>query len=62
MDLPLGIADTIGGYLLSLFGDLPKPGDEVADERYTFKVLRMTGRRIAAVEARPLAPSGGADA
>ena len=56
MDLPLGRADTVGGYVLGLFGDLPKPGDEVADEHYAFKVRRMLGRRVAAVEARPLAP------
>ena len=56
LGLPLGRADTVGGYVLSLFGDLPKPGEEISDERYAFKVLRMTGRRIEAVEARPLAP------
>jgi CBS domain containing-hemolysin-like protein len=54
MDLPLGKADTVGGYVLGLFGDLPKPGDEVAEEHFVFKVRRMTGRRIAAVEARPI--------
>jgi CBS domain containing-hemolysin-like protein len=55
--LPLDPADTVGGYVLSLFGDLPMPGDEVCDQRFTYKVLRLSRRRVAAVEMRPLEAS-----
>jgi CBS domain containing-hemolysin-like protein len=57
LGLPLGRADTIGGYVLSLFGDLPHTGEDVADERYRFRVLRLRGRRIGAVEIAPLDPT-----
>jgi len=57
LDLPLGRADTIGGHVLGLFGELPRPGDEVADARFTYRVLRLAGRRIGALEIRPLDPA-----
>lgn len=56
LKLPVGETDTIGGYVLGLFGRLPTRGEQVADERYTFRVLRLSGRRIGAVEVRPVAP------
>jgi magnesium and cobalt transporter len=51
-------ADTVGGYVLSLFGRLPHRGEEAADERYRWRVLRMTGRRIDAVEVQALDGGG----
>jgi len=57
LDLPLGRADTVGGYVLGLFGELPRPGDEAADDRFVFRVLRLAGRRIGAVDVRPLDPA-----
>lgn len=56
LDLPLGIADTVGGYVLSLFGDLPTENEQVADERYVFRVLRLDGRRIDAVAVQTPTP------
>ena len=52
--LPPVDADTVGGYVLSLFGRLPRRGEEAADGRYRWRVLQMSGRRIGAVEVRPL--------
>ena len=57
LDLPLGRADTMGGYVLALFGSLPRPGDEVADGRFIYRVLRVAARRIDAVEVRPTDPA-----
>lgn len=52
LELPLGVADTLGGYVMSLFGDLPEVGEEAADKRFRYTVLRLDGRRIAAVAVR----------
>jgi len=57
-DLPLDRADTIGGYVLDLLGELPKPGATASDSLFTYRVLRLAGRRIGAVEVRPLDPQG----
>jgi len=57
-ELPLDRADTIGGYVLDLFGELPTAGAEAADENFTYRVLRLSGRRIMAVEVRPIDPNG----
>jgi len=58
LELPLDKADTIGGYVLDLVGELPKPGTEVSDAQFHYRVLRLIGRRIGAVEIRPLDPHG----
>src|SRR5262249_10269671 len=38
--------DTIGGYVLKLFGRVPVEGDGVSGEGLVFTVRRMKGRRI----------------
>lgn len=38
--------DTIGGYVLRLFGRVPAEGDSVSDDQFTFTVRRMRRRRI----------------
>jgi CBS domain containing-hemolysin-like protein len=53
LGLPVGRADSVGGYVLSLFGDLPRPDETVSDGRYVFRVLRLGRRRIDAVELTP---------
>lgn len=58
--LPLDRADTIGGYVLDLLGELPRPGAEVGDEQFVYRVLRLSGRRIMAVEVRPRDPDSDA--
>jgi len=39
---------------MSLFGRLPRRGETVDDGRYEFRVLHMVGRRVGAVEVRPV--------
>ncbi len=53
--LPPVDVDTVGGYVLSLFGRLPRRGEEATDDRYRWRVLRMSGRRVGSVEVQPLA-------
>lgn len=54
---------TLAGFLLERFGHLPAPGDSCELKQphaiYEFKVLRLDGRRIAAVqiECTPILPS-----
>lgn len=38
--------DTVGGLVLSAFGRVPKRGEQIAIEGYTFKVLRADSRRV----------------
>lgn len=45
-------ADTLGGYIHERLGRLARAGDEVADGRYVFQVVRMSGRRIGMVRIR----------
>ena len=54
LNIPIGEADTIGGYVLSLFGDLPSAGDSIRDGQLHFRVLRVSGRCIDAVLLRRL--------
>jgi CBS domain containing-hemolysin-like protein len=55
--LPVGVADTVGGYVMSLFGDLPQQGEEVSDGRFRYGVQELDGRRIAAVVVQPVEPT-----
>ncbi|MFW6126572.1 MAG: hemolysin family protein [Thermodesulfobacteriota bacterium] len=43
---PPGEFDTVGGFVLHLFGELPREGDVVAHDLWEFKVLKMKGTRI----------------
>ncbi|MBV8638664.1 MAG: HlyC/CorC family transporter [Candidatus Eremiobacteraeota bacterium] len=48
--IPTEDFETIGGYIVGLFGRLPKEGEEIeADSRTRFKVERTRGRRILSV-------------
>ena len=38
--------DTIGGMVVKKFGYLPKSGEEVAIDRFTFKILHADSRRV----------------
>ncbi|SER18964.1 magnesium and cobalt transporter [Solimonas aquatica] len=44
--LPTGDFDTIGGYVLHLFGHMPKRGESVQLERLSFNVQRADKRRV----------------
>lgn len=51
-DLPEGEWETLAGFLLWMFGRIPVVGDVVDADGWTFRVLRMDGRRIAEVLVR----------
>lgn len=55
-DLSLDDAEytTVGGYLFGELGRLPRPGDRIPVQGYTFEILEMEGRRVKSV--RLLAP------
>jgi putative hemolysin len=48
-ELPDGEWDTLGGFVLDLFGKIPESGEEVSFQGLTFKVEEVRGRRIATV-------------
>ncbi|WP_161889658.1 hemolysin family protein [Pontibacter russatus] len=50
LNLPEGDYETLGGLVLSEFGEIPLPGDEVRVPPYTISVLTMDDNRIAAVK------------
>ena len=47
--------DTIGGIVLQRFGRVPRRGEEVVMDGYTFKVLRADSRRVYLLEVTPKA-------
>jgi CBS domain containing-hemolysin-like protein len=49
--MPEGDFETLGGFLMDSFGRIPGPGDQIAHDRWEFKVKQMDGRRIAEVLA-----------
>ena len=48
--------ETVAGFVLDQFDGLPKPGEEVRVEGYTFHVQSMRGRRIAMLRVTAPAP------
>lgn len=50
--LPAEEFDTVGGFVLNLFGTVPKEGRTMAYNHLTFRVLRMKGTRILELEVR----------
>jgi putative hemolysin len=48
--LPTDDFDTVGGFILNLFGTVPKEGSAIAFDHFAFRVLRMKGARILEVE------------
>jgi putative hemolysin len=48
-----GDYDTLGGYLLLLFGKVPRSGEAVSDKQFTYTVARMEKRRIIEVMIEP---------
>lgn len=47
-------ADTVGGFLLALFGRVPEPGDSLEHEGWRFTILTVDGRRIDKVRVEPI--------
>ncbi len=53
---PPGEFDTVGGFILDLFGELPHEGDTVRHDSWQFKVLKMKGTRIMELEIEQVEP------
>ena len=54
MTFPPGEFDTVGGFILNLFGELPHEGDTVTYDSLQFKVLKMKGTRIMELEVQQI--------
>lgn len=52
IELPEGDWNTVGGFVFHELGRLPRQGDRVAFEDYTFVVAHMDGRRIVELEVQ----------
>jgi CBS domain containing-hemolysin-like protein len=44
--LPEGDYDTLGGYILSINGNIPKQGEQIETPDYTFSIVSMRDVRI----------------
>ena len=64
LDIPSGEPDTLGGYVMSLFGNVPEVGEHIDDGKLEFRVLKLSGRRVDALQVRrlPRPPGGHTDA
>jgi len=49
--------DTVGGLIMNRFGRVPKRGEEIAIDDFTFKVLRADSRRVHSLLVERKAPS-----
>ena len=47
-----GSADSIAGLLLELLGQIPEQGEEVEYDKFSFKVISVSTRRIEKVRLR----------
>jgi putative hemolysin len=56
LGLEISGADTIGGYVTKLRGDIPEEGDVIPDDpnRLSFEVVKMAGKRVNLVKIRKL--------
>jgi len=57
LDLPLGEVDTIGGFVYSLLGHVPAPGETVTYDGTELFVERLEGHRIARVRITKRVPT-----
>jgi putative hemolysin len=60
LELPEGPYETVAGYVLAAFGDLPSVGDSVQVADRTITVTELDGRRIARLRVTPNPPPPGA--
>lgn len=58
-ELPGDDADTLGGYIYSQIGRVPKSGESLQADNVTLTVEQVTGRRIRRVRAQRLAAEAG---
>lgn len=50
IDFPEDLGNTVGGFVMNMLGSVPVVGKVLAYNGLNFKVIRMTGRRIAQLE------------
>jgi len=55
-DVPEGDYDTIGGFVISLFGRLPNEGEEVTFGQFSFKASDILGQRLLKIRVHERAP------
>ncbi len=54
VEIPEGDYDTIGGFIISLLGRIPNPGEELTYESLNFKATEVEGHRLMKVLVRQL--------
>ncbi len=50
--------ETVGGYIMSLMGRIPRQGEEIDAGNLSFRIYRVLGRRVSKVIARKLPVAG----
>lgn len=58
LDLPTGEYETLGGYIVSISGNIPHQKDIISDQRYQFEILRSDNTRIGEVGLKRLSEDG----
>lgn len=53
-----GPFETVAGFIMNALGRIPKVDDEVTDDKGTFRVLHMDGRRVDRIRYTPHEPGG----
>lgn len=61
IELPEGEYETVGGYIMSVLGKVPRRGEHVTGSGYLMTVRRMDGRRIREVELTLTGPTSDPD-
>lgn len=51
--------ETAAGFLIQIFGMLPKVGDKIESDGWEFEILDLDGRRIDKILARQISPASG---
>jgi CBS domain containing-hemolysin-like protein len=59
VNLPTDSGDTIGGFVFNLFGKVPKMGDTIDYESFTFTIEKMEGRKLKEIGVAMQAAPGG---
>jgi putative hemolysin len=54
--------ETVGGFVLSRLGFIPRGGESFESDGYRFTVMEMDRRRVSRVKIKPLAPAASAAA
>jgi CBS domain containing-hemolysin-like protein len=52
LGIPKGSYETVAGYVLELFGCIPKRGEQVSAGGWTYRIAESTGRAVLEIEIR----------